>query len=91
VTISGFVYWLEVLAPYAQAGYLTGALFPEAVYLTNGTDVVRLPRGGWAAPSLATSTESDEGALSAEEVKTLHALMRVDVTDVSSSMIEFLT
>ena len=51
MTISGFVYWLEVLAPYAQAGYLTGALFPEAVYLTNGTDVVRLPRGGWAAPA----------------------------------------
>jgi hypothetical protein len=62
VTISGFVYWLETLAPYAQAGYIAGALYPEAVYLTNGTDVVRVARGGWIAPNLTTSTESDEGS-----------------------------
>jgi hypothetical protein len=32
------------------------------VYLTNGPDVVRVARGGWIAPNLTTSTESDEGS-----------------------------
>jgi hypothetical protein len=77
VAQTAYAWWLAVLAPFAAAGYRTGILHPDAVTLTDGYREVTISRGGWATPSPATATESDEGALSAADVETLHALMRV--------------
>jgi hypothetical protein len=92
VALSPYLYWLETLRPFAERGFTFGVLDTDAVYLSNGRSVERIARGGWTTPSLTMTFGSDDAQeLSVEDSEALHALMRVDVADVSQPMTDFLS
>jgi hypothetical protein len=93
VAQDGYTYWwLSVLRPYRDRGFVRGWLNPYTVTLSDGAQEITLNRGGWmAAASIEAAAEPDDREeLSGDEFAMLHELVRTDVGDLSQSAIAFL-
>ena len=87
---SAYRWWLEALAPFAEAGYRTGWISDFDVELTDGIHRISIPRGGWtAAASIEAAAQPDDRPeLSAEDFAAVASLMSIE--DVTQGMIGFL-